>query len=470
MWTYGLLLTAVFVFTGASAFGLYKLRHASEIADTSSQATVWLVVSFEREYLVLENLFRRYASTDAPLDPERLLTQFDVLWSRIELMQQGVNARPLHILDSYHEVVPKTLGLLQRNEATLFELINNGQPLPQAFLDDYFDLADEIHGFMIDVHLNRSWTVDLREAQIKDARLAIYLTLAGTLLSTLILFALVLLQLRVRQDYLLGTLEALEQSRRDSNALREEVLYREKIEQERARLLADLELRNEELERYAYTISHDLKSPLYTIQGFTGFLERDLKKGRTGKTLEDLAKIREAVQTMSNLLDDILDLSRVNLTQGAMQTVHLSEVVTRVMSVVSREISERGVIVNYETNLPVVQGEPQRLAEVFQNLISNAAKFMGEQKHPRIEIGASVGDGEATVFVRDNGIGIAAEYLERVFNLFERLDTHTQGTGIGLAIVKRIIERHGGKIWAESDGIGHGSQFNFTLPLARPEG
>lgn len=465
-WTYGLLLAAVILFTGASAFGIYKLRHESEIAQTSSQATVWLVVSFEREYLILDQLLRRYEFGDPKLDADSLLTQFDVLWSRIELMQQGENARPLRQVESYHDVVPTTLGLLQRHENGLFEAVQARQPLPPDFLAEYYDLTSAIHGFMIDVHLNRSWTVDVREAQIKDTRLAIYLTLGATLTSSLILFVIVILQIRSRQKNLLRTLDALAQSKRDSNALREEVIYREKIEQERAKLLTDLEARNEELERYAYTISHDLKSPLYTIQGFTGFLERDLEKGQTANMPRDLGKIREAVQTMSNLLDDILSLSKVNLVQEAVQPVSLVDSVKNAMSSVSREINERGVIVNYETDLPVVTGEPQRLTEVFQNLISNAAKFMGEQKNPRIEIGASVDADWVRCYVRDNGIGIAEEYRERIFNLFERLDTHTQGTGIGLAIVKRIIDRHGGRIWIESSGIGSGTQFNFTLPRA----
>ncbi len=465
-WTYGLLLMAVVLFAGATAYGIFKLRHESEIAQVSSQATVWLVVSFEREYLVLDNLLWRYLSGDPTLDGEAVLTQFDVLWSRIDLMQQGVNARPLHQLGAYHEVVPASLAMLNRHEASLFEAVEAGRPLPTEFLDAFRALAEPIHRFMIDVHLNRSWTVDVREAQIKDTRLAIYLTLAGTVTSTLILFAIVILQLRSRQGYLMRTLEALAQSKRDSNALREEVIYREQIEDERAGLLDDLEARNEELERYAYTISHDLKSPLYTIQGFTGFLERDLEQGGTEKLREDLAKIREAAQTMSKMLDDILNLSKLNLVQEGVQRVNLADAICRAMSSVSREISEGNVSIECASDLPVVSGEPQRVTEIFQNLISNAAKFMGEQENPLIEIGASVTGDWVECYVRDNGIGIDEEYRERIFNLFERLDTRTHGTGIGLAIVKRIIERHGGRIWIESDGPGKGCQFNFTLPLA----
>ncbi len=466
IWTYVLLILAVVLFTAASVYGVYKLREETEVAASSSQATVWLVVSFEREYLKLDGMLWRYQRDPGAIDADTLLTQFDVFWSRIDLLQRGVNAEPLQQIESHGEVVPPTLALLREHEQHLFDAVPAGQPLDPAFLERFRALAGSIHRYVVDVHLNRSWVIDVREAQSADTRVAIHLTLVGTLVSTLIIFAILLVQLRNRHDNLLRTMSALEQSKRDSEALRDEVIYRESVEAEREALLADLESRNEELERYAYTISHDLKSPLYTIQGYTGFLERDAKKGRTGNMLNDLDKIKEAVSTMSNLLEDILSLSKVSLVAESMQRVPLADVVAGAMSVVQREISEHGVIVQYEPDLPLVEGDPQRLIEVFQNLIGNAAKFMGEQSRPLIEIGARTDGDWVECYVRDNGIGIEPEYCDRVFNLFERLDTRTQGTGIGLAIVKRIIDRHGGRIWVESAGDGQGSRFSFTLPRA----
>ncbi len=466
IWTYALLILAVVLFTAASVYGIYKLRDETEVAASSSQATVWLVVSFEREYLKLDNQLRQYQLDADAIDADRLLTQFDVFWSRIELLQRGVNAEPLVQIESHGEVVPATLALLREYEQHLFDAVPAGRPLDAEFLERYRALAGPIHRYAVDVHLNRSWVVDVREAQSADTRVAIHLTLGGTLLGTLIIFLILLVQLRNRHGNLLRTISALEQSKRDSEALRDEVIYRESVEAEREDLLADLENRNEELERYAYTISHDLKSPLYTIQGYTGFLERDAKKGHTGNMLADLDKIKEAVNTMSDLLEDILSLSKVSLASESMQRVPLGEVVAGAMSLVQREISDGGVIVQYEPDLPAVEGEPQRLTEVFQNLIANAAKFMGDQRKPLIEIGARANGDWVECYVRDNGIGIDPEYCDRVFNLFERLDTRTPGTGIGLAIVKRIIDRHGGRIWVESAGEGQGSDFHFTLPRA----
>ena len=121
--------------------------------------------------------------------------------------------------------------------------------------------------------------------------------------------------------------------------------------------------------------------------------------------------------------------------------------------------------VDVEKDLPIVMGDRPRLVEVMQNLIDNAAKFMGDQPAPLIEIGAQKYGNEHAFFVRDNGIGISASYHERIFGLFDKLDPRSEGTGVGLALAKRIVEVHGGRIWVESEGKGKGSMFCFTLPI-----
>lgn len=461
-----LLVVAVILFAAATGYSYLKLQDESASADYNSQAAVWLVVSFEREYLKFDNMLRQYSVQDPSLQADDLLTQFDVLWSRITLMQKGDNSRPLQQIASFQQVVPATFQLISDYEAQIFAAVQDGSPVPQDFIETYRALADPIHRFMVDVHINRSWAVDVREAQIKDVRLAILVTLAGILISTLMLFAIVVVQLKGRHSNLIQTSQALEQSEKDRNALREEVQRREMVEKEREALMLDLEVHNEELERYAYTISHDLKAPLYTIQGFAGFLERDIEKGNTENMLQDLAKIREAVLTMGNLLDDILTLSRLGMAQDEFKSVSLDEVIEQAQSMLSIEIEESGIEIRLESDQPDVVAEPQRLTEVFQNLISNALKFMGDQQHPVIEIGACSEGDWVHCHVRDNGSGIAPEYQERVFNLFERLETGIQGTGVGLAIVKRVIERQGGRIWIVSDGEGQGCSFEFTLRAA----
>jgi len=146
--------------------------------------------------------------------------------------------------------------------------------------------------------------------------------------------------------------------------------------------------------------------------------------------------------------------------------IDLAELVAVVQETLHARLSEGGIKLTVEQSLPKVYGDSQRLLEVFQNLLDNAAKFMGEQAQPNIHIGATqpANDGFATIYVRDNGIGIAPQYYERIFGLFNRLNPEIDGTGVGLSLVKRIVEFHGGRVWVESEA-GAGATFYFTLPL-----
>ncbi|MBN1933397.1 MAG: PAS domain S-box protein [Anaerolineae bacterium] len=239
--------------------------------------------------------------------------------------------------------------------------------------------------------------------------------------------------------------------------------------QEREALIDELESKNAELERFVYTVSHDLKSPLITIKGFLGFLEQDILAGNAGQIKNDFSRISTAADRMQQLLDELLELSRIGRISNPIQEISLTALTQEVVEIVAGQLIERGVQVDIASDLPIVYGDRPRLSEVLQNLIDNAVKYMGNQSHPRIEIGTEqTGRGLAT-FVRDNGIGIEPRYHDTVFGLFEKLDPNSDGTGIGLAIVKRIVETHGGQIWVESEGSGKGSTFYFTLAHTPPE-
>ena len=232
----------------------------------------------------------------------------------------------------------------------------------------------------------------------------------------------------------------------------------------RKELIAELESKNAELERFTYTVSHDLKSPLFTIRGFLGYLERDALSGNQERLKADIQRISDATDKMQRLLNELLELSRIGRVKNESQAIRFGELARDVVDLVQGRMMERSIVVNIDENLPTVFGDRQRLVEVLQNLVDNAAKFMGDQKEPRIEIGQRGEiDGMYILYVRDNGIGIQPEHYERVFGLFNKLDPLADGTGIGLAIVKRIIEVHGGRIWVESE-MGKGSAFYFTLP------
>jgi len=229
--------------------------------------------------------------------------------------------------------------------------------------------------------------------------------------------------------------------------------------------VSELEARNAELERFTYAVSHDLRSPLVTVVGFLGAIEDAALGGQTDKVRSDMERIRGAAGRMDRLLGELLELSRAGRANTAPQTVPFAELVREARTLVAGRLRERNIALEVADGLPSVRGDRPRLVEVLQNLLDNAAKFMGEQAQPRIEIGARR-DGPQTVFyVRDNGRGIEARFRDKVFGLFDRLDPQDEGTGIGLALVKRIVETHGGRVWVESDGPGRGSTFCFTLPV-----
>lgn len=229
-------------------------------------------------------------------------------------------------------------------------------------------------------------------------------------------------------------------------------------------LLNELRDKNGELERFTYTVSHDLKAPLITLGGFAGLLERDMLAGDINKATQDIKRITEAIQKMEQLLNELLELSRIGRMVNDLETVSFNEVAEEAIRLVEGQLMKNQVKVEIEAEMPVVHVDRIRIVEAVQNLVDNASKFMGDQPNPEIKIGSRNENGEDVFFVRDNGVGIEAIYHERIFGLFNKLDAKTDGTGIGLALVKRIIEIHNGRIWVESE-LGKGANFYFTLPV-----
>lgn len=227
-----------------------------------------------------------------------------------------------------------------------------------------------------------------------------------------------------------------------------------------------LEVKNAELERFTYTVSHDLKSPLITIRGYMGHLEASALAGDMAAFKEDASRINRAAAKMEDLLRDLLELSRVGRVLNPDEDVSMADVAQDAADLLRGPLLERGVKFEIEAGLPVIRGDRRRLVEVVQNLAENAIKFMGAQKDPVVRLGVRDVKGQTAFFVSDNGIGIDARHRDKVFELFEKLTPGTEGTGVGLALVKRIVEAHGGKVWVESEGSGRGSTFFFTLRSA----
>ncbi len=244
-----------------------------------------------------------------------------------------------------------------------------------------------------------------------------------------------------------------------------------RLNTEKQELIHRLELQNEEMEQFTYGISHDLKSPLITIGGFLGMAEKDAAAGDLELVRSDVQKMRTAADRMGELLDQLLELSRVGRVANPPRQASVGELAREAAEVLAGRLAEGDVELAVRGDFPTVLADRPRLYQVLQNLIENAAKFMGSQPRPRVEVGLRRDGGEVVYYVRDNGIGVEEKDREKVFGLCERLHLEIPGTGLGLAFVKRVVEVHGGRIWIESEGVkGQGSTFCFTLPGQAPAG
>ena len=234
-----------------------------------------------------------------------------------------------------------------------------------------------------------------------------------------------------------------------------------------ARQSALIEEKNAELERFTYTVSHDLKSPLVTIKTFLGYLAEDLGIPENPRVEQDLLFMHGAADKMALLLSELLELSRVGRLNSSPVQSCCTELAREAAELNAGSLSTLGVAVQISPTPVALFGDRARLLEIWQNLVENAAKFMGSQKEPRIVIGSRDSAPGTVFFVQDNGRGIDPRYHEKIFGLFDKLDAGSEGTGLGLALVKRIVQTYEGKIWVESSGKGEGATFFFTLPLAQ---
>lgn len=228
----------------------------------------------------------------------------------------------------------------------------------------------------------------------------------------------------------------------------------------------EIEEKNSELERFTYTVSHDLKSPLVTVSAFLDYLEVDLLAGDKERIAKDIGYMRGASKKIGIMLSELLEMARVGRLDDLPERIELAGLIQEALKMVAGGISERGVRVTVAESTLLLFAKRHRLLEVWQNLLENAVKYMGDQPKPQIEIGIEDAGGEKVFFVRDNGMGIDPRYQKNIFGLFNKLDAASEGSGLGLAMVKRIVEMYEGRVWVDSAGVGTGSCFKFTLPGA----
>jgi light-regulated signal transduction histidine kinase (bacteriophytochrome) len=225
----------------------------------------------------------------------------------------------------------------------------------------------------------------------------------------------------------------------------------------------ELEGANSELEAFSYSVSHDLRAPLRSIEGFAQILLEDHAQGLDEEARGYLGRVRAASRRMALLIDDLLDLSRVTRSPLTRQMVDLSALAREIAAEIEKSQPYRRVRFVIADGL-AVRGDPRLLRVLLENLLGNAFKFTQKEREATIEFGAVTRDGGVAYYVRDNGVGFDEAYATKLFGAFQRLhgSEDFEGTGIGLATVQRIVQRHGGKAWAEG-AVGKGATFYFTL-------
>ena len=238
---------------------------------------------------------------------------------------------------------------------------------------------------------------------------------------------------------------------------------KEELEQHVIQRTAQLEAANKELEAFTYSVSHDLRAPLRHISGFSKILTEEYGSSLAPEALHHLQRIEEGTRRMGQLVDDLLNLGRISRHEVRLQVTGLNTVVNEVIAELKPECEGRQMQWKIE-NLPFVECDPALMKQVFQNILSNAVKFTRPRSLAVIEVGQKDQEGTPVVFVHDNGVGFNVKYASKLFGVFQRLHRPEdfEGTGVGLATVQRIIQKHGGRIWAEAE-LDKGATFYFTL-------
>ncbi|HEX6531274.1 MAG TPA: ATP-binding protein [Nitrospira sp.] len=437
------------VFFGILVISIMSYRNTAVVVknsklDTSSHELVQLLGSIEEALIAAESGHRRYLVTgdDSYLKAYRGLVEQMPEFSRYLQALSG-NSEQRERISQLEQLIRQQLDI----ETTAI----NQRATQGAEAVRHLALPGVAKRELDDIH---RLIAELESSEQQSTRTRV-LHSAGTTRSTIALLALgAMLQL-----VLLGSVYFL---------IHHDITNRRRVAAELRRQGELLQAANKELEAFSYSVSHDLRAPLRHIDGYAALLSKTSGEALNGKARRYLDTISDSAKQMGQLIDDLLVFSRMGRQEMLRSTVNLNQLIKTVIHDLRLDL--QGNAISWTIgSLPDVPGDPAMLRQVFMNLLTNAVKFTATRPKPRIEIGATRDTpGEVTVFVRDNGVGFDMQYVNKLFGVFQRLHRNDEfeGTGIGLANVRRIMHRHGGRTWAEG-AIDQGATFYVSLPLKR---
>jgi|GEM_PF-4157017 len=239
---------------------------------------------------------------------------------------------------------------------------------------------------------------------------------------------------------------------------------RDRVEREHQMLIDDLMKKFRELEKLTLSVPHDLKNPVITIKSFIRLIIENVKSGNLNSLEEDLLRIEKAACRLENLTEDLIKLTKSGRAVSDIKLISMHQLAQESVQHLHNLLEETGAVISIQEDISPAMGDPVRITQVLLNLIENAVKYSSPARPPRIKIGSCRHNGEQVYFIKDNGMGIGKKDIEKIFELYNQVDCSSRGCGLGLALVKSVIEAHGGHIWAESAGKNRGTTFYFSLP------
>lgn len=458
-WALGVTAVLMAVFVAIGAIQAHQIKLIDSTVYYTEDNISWIFSQLELEYVALRDSLRQAQRYPHDIDAEALRERYEIFVSRTPLVQpERISSmgppqpEHLHTVGLIKQFIRAADPYLSENATStlkpevIAQLLSKMQPL-----------ATPIHDMSLSTTEVMGRTISNRNAAAREqGHMSIALNIFQGLLT--LTFAVLL----IRQ------VRSLENRSQELGRARDEILRLNGDLEERVhQRTAQLEAANQELEAFSYSVSHDLRSPLKTINGFSHLLERAVADQAVEKTAHYLSRIRAGTRQMGELIDGLLSLAKLSRESLQWREVDLSALARRVVQDCKERDADRQVQVQIQDGM-LAQGDARLLSVVIENLVGNAWKFTSRRESAHIEIGSQAGAANETVFfVKDDGVGFDMAYADKLFSTFERLYSPSDfsGTGIGLATVKRVIERHAGRVWAQGKE-NEGATFYFTLGVA----